>query len=342
MVDVFIGTRPEAIKLAPVVLEMMARDLNVRVIASGQHSDIRNYLDVFGIEPDVQLEIPTHMNLANRLSHLTQSASEVLNDRTSSVMVQGDTATVFAAAVAAFSAGKPVLYVEAGLRTHNLKSPFPEEGFRQMVSRIAAVNFTPTSLASRALRMEGLGNHIEVGNTIVDGVRIVSEKEFDNPHPYQDYILVTCHRKENLGFHANRLATFLRKFKGKPGKVVVVGHPNPEAVKPFDCEPFLIDPVPYGQMLTLLKNAALVITDSGGLVEEATILGVPTAIFRDTTERTEALRVGTARMAFDEESLIYAVDDALNKIWEPRPSDVFGDGKASERIVTAIIDGGLA
>lgn len=338
MVDVFIGTRPEVVKLCPVVLALRDCGIEVRVITTGQHKNLQEHFDAFDIKPDVEIECNHDLSLTEKVSDMIRLISDCFTEETKSVIVQGDTASVFAGAMAAFLKKIPVIHVEAGLRTHDLKSPFPEEGFRQMVARISTLNFTPTEKATEELSFENIITPTvhEVGNTVVDGLHIVKDEwpvYLDKP---DEYILVTCHRRENLGEPAERLANFLKTLDTQ---VIVVTHPNPEAAAPFICNELkTIEPVGYASMISLLKNADLVITDSGGLVEEATALGRPVAIYRDTTERMEAVNAGVARMAFDKESLSLAVEEVMDGSWSPDVSDVFGDGHAADRIAKIIIE----
>jgi UDP-N-acetylglucosamine 2-epimerase (non-hydrolysing) len=341
MVDVFIGTRPEVVKLCPVVLALRDCGIEVRVITTGQHKNLQEHFDAFDIKPDVEIECNHDLSLTEKVSDMIRLISDCFTEETKSVIVQGDTASVFAGAMAAFLQKIPVIHVEAGLRTYNLKSPFPEEGFRQMVARVAALNFSPTDEATAWLGHDGILTDTvhQVGNTVIDGLRLVKEQAANHTTGLDEYILVTCHRRENLGEPAQRLADFLKTLDLE---VIVIMHPNPEAAAPFGCKEFTsFKPLPYKQMIGVLSKATLVITDSGGLVEEATALGVPVAIYRDTTERQEAVNAGVARMAFDEDTLSKAVDDVLDGTWNPEVSDVFGDGHAADRIAKIMIEKGL-
>lgn len=353
MIDVFIGTRPEVVKLCPVV-KALRKKTEVRVIVTGQHDDLTQHFKAFGLKPDFGLDAPPKdLSLASRTAWFMNLCSEFysLSGKPSCAVVQGDTATVFAAAMASFMNEVPVVHVEAGLRTFDIASPFPEEGYRQMVSRIAAVNFAPTTAAVDNLHNEQIrDNKIElVGNTVVDGLHMAKENAMWpdgalKPKPGSPFILVTCHRRENWGHHAERLARFLNHsvFANTAGMVVL--HPNPVAAKPFQelNDRFArIDSVAYNEMVAMLMRANLVITDSGGLVEEASCLGIPVAIFRDTSERLEAVNAGVARMSFDEASLERNVGDALSGKWKALATDTFGDGNAAEKIADSLERRGL-
>ncbi len=351
MVSVFVGTRPEVVKLAPVVIALRIHGFEVTLVATGQQDDADTYLRDFGLKADVRLDhgIDRTATLAERTARMMSKAAEYLSwANPTSVVVQGDTATVFAVAMAAFLTPLPVVHVEAGLRTRDLDCPYPEEGFRQMVSRIAALNCAPTHQALTNLQDDNVpGENVMTGNTIVDGLRMC-ECKTAWPDGWKrgkrPVVLVTCHRRENWGKKATELAWVIRAMNQGVDFHVIL-HPNPEAQKPFlklrglpnvDLHPS----IGYSQMLGVLMASSVIVTDSGGLVEEAATLGRPTVIFRDKTERMEAVEAGLARMAKNAED----VRTGVNHFLENQPakgSDVFGDGHAAERVVRAMMTGEL-
>jgi len=326
---------------------------------SGQHTELSEHFRAFRLTPDVNLDSPPMgVSLTQRTAWMIRTVGHLLkynDDKPSSVVVQGDTSTVFAAALAAFMEGIPVVHVEAGLRTWDLASPFPEEGFRQMVSRIATVNYAPTNEAAVNLQNEGVPaiNTVIVGNTAIDALHTVQavwphdpklNSEDLNEASKRKFVLVTCHRRENLGEPAQRLANYIKLLAATGVSGVVIRHPNPEAALPFmvDASPKFVSvkPIPYAQMVALLKRADVVITDSGGLVEEATHLGKPVVIYRNTTERQEAVAAGAARMAFTKSDVDSHVTMALNGSWVPpaKARGTFGDGFASSLIVKDMLE----
>ena len=349
------GTRPEAVKLCPVINELRkSGSFDVTVCNSGQHREMmKGTPEAFGVRPDLNLGVLREgQTLSTLFSDTLSALDRVLRETEPElVMVQGDTTTACAAALAAFYRGIPVAHVEAGLRTYHLHSPFPEELHRESISMIAAYHFAPTPTAKRNLLREGKpeSNVFLTGNTVVDALhftlaqKIADEWSFP---PHVRPILFTAHRRENLGKPMEEMFRSLRKIVEMHPDVVAICplHRNPkvrfaaEAIK--DCDRIrIIDPPDVVHFHHLLARCFLVMTDSGGIQEETTALGIPTVVMRFSTERAEGIRAGCLRLAGSREG---GIVDAVNRLLEPdselyaamhKPSAVFGDGKASARIV---------
>jgi len=333
-VGIVVGTRPEAVKLKPVVDELIRRMVPVFVIASGQH-DLSEYGIIF--DKKIDPSISKTLSLGEKTGVMITELSGIFErEDLSSVIVQGDTATVLAAAIAAHMTKIPVVHVEAGLRTGDLECPYPEESVRQMVSRIAALNCAPTEMARRELLGENVsGKIVMTGNTIVDAL-VNNGMEGAWPEGWRDSqtkILVTCHRRENWGKRTEELVEALMMI---PHDVHVVLHPNPSARGPFNhifssCH----ESISHREMVSAIKMADVVITDSGGMAEEAAIMGTRTVIFRDKTERMEAVNSGVADLVPDAKMIPKAVEKMLKEGRMQGISD-FGDGTASTKIVNSM------
>ena len=357
-----LGTRPEAVKLAPVLKELGRRKSRVRslVCVTGQHRELLDpMLGFFGIRPDFDLRVmrenQTLAGLTARLlAALDPALAETKPDR---VVVQGDTTTVMAAALAAYYRGIRVAHVEAGLRTGNKYSPFPEEINRRMAGVLADAHFAPTPLAVRNLRKEGVSaDRICLsGNTVVDAlnwaVRIVRK---DPPRRPGDIpalrkggrlILVTGHRRENFGKGMEQMCLALRDVaEALPdAELVYPVHLNPNVRGPVNRllgghpRIHLAKPVDYPVMVGLLKSAWLVLTDSGGIQEEAPTFGVPCLVMRDTTERPEGIRQGVAKLVgTDRRKIVETVKrlDRDARVYARMASggNPYGDGHAARRI----------
>ena len=358
------GTRPEAVKLAP-VLALLRQDphLQALAVATGQHRDlVQAALDPFGLVPDIVLDV---MRPGQDLPSLTARllgamAGVIAESRPQLVMVQGDTTTTFAAALAAFYDRVPVAHVEAGLRTGDMGAPFPEEANRRLVGVLADLHFAPTPGARASLVAEGVPPEriLVTGNTAVDALHHVAGLPDDGRCPVllaldeaRPIVLATAHRRENQGEPLARLCRALaRLVQLRPDvQVVLPVHPSP-AVRGV-VEPLLADvpgirlvaPLDYVALVGIMRRAALVITDSGGLQEEAPALGVPVLVCREATERPEGIACGLATLVGTDEAAI--VSHALEILGSPdsarrtspgalRPSP-YGDGRASVRIVEA-------
>ena len=358
------GTRPEALKAAPVALALSGHPLlRPMIVHSGQHVGmVEQALAAFDLRPDAFIPLRREIgSQAELVAGMLRRLDELIVRRhPAAVMVQGDTSTALAGAMAAFWRGVPVVHLGAGLRTGDLASPFPEEGTRQMISRIAALHLAPTEAAARALLAESVpGNRITVtGNTIVDALQhVVAAKlpprssallELEaRVHADQGRIvLVTMHRRESWGEPLDRVLAAVRAMVDRHPDVHVLlpMHPNPSvqaqvsgALQGHD-RVWLCEPLDYSDLVRVLRQAALVVTDSGGLQEEAPSFGVPALVVRDHTERTEAVDAGYAWVVGTDDTRIVAEADWLlgSHLRLPSGQNPFGDGQAGQRVVAAL------
>lgn len=372
------GTRPEAIKMCPLVKELQKRgdEFETIVCVTGQHREMLDQvLRIFDVKPDYDLNI---MKQGQDLTDVTARVLAGLRDvfkecNPDVVLVHGDTTTSMAGALAAFYAQIPVGHVEAGLRTHNLLSPWPEEMNRQVTGRIADYNFSPTPLSEKNLKEENVHGDIYVtGNTVIDALQMVVEKlKKDNAlRSSQDkvlldagydvsrlkdgkkLVLITGHRRENFGDGFIRMVTAMKDLSEKYPSVdfVYPMHLNPNVRKPIHevfgenlTRPnfFFIEPLQYLEFVHLMSQANIVLTDSGGIQEEAPGLGKPVLVMRDTTERPEALASGTVHLVgtdydkiVSEVSTLIEDEIAYNKM--SKAVNPYGDGQACRRIADAI------
>lgn len=356
---VVFGTRPEAIKMCPLVLEMRKRnDLEPIVCITGQHREMLNQvLDVFKVEPDYNLDIMSQgQTLYDITSKVLLGMKSVLEEcHPDLVLVHGDTTTSFAAALAAFYQQIPVGHVEAGLRTYNLRSPYPEEFNRQATSVIADYHFAPTTVAKNNLENEGkkTGTIFVTGNTVIDALKTTVRDNYS--HPDLEWvgdsrlILVTAHRRENLGEPMHNMFRAIRRIveEDEDVKVLYPIHLNPIIRKIADeelsgCDRIrLIEPLEVLDFHNFMKRAYLILTDSGGIQEEAPALGKPVLVMRDTTERPEGVAAGTLKLVGTDEKVIFQETKNLltcegdyqkmSKAINP-----YGDGQASKRICDVI------
>jgi UDP-N-acetylglucosamine 2-epimerase (non-hydrolysing) len=356
------GTRPEAIKLAPVIAALQARpEFRSVVTVTAQHREMLDQvLELFAIRPDHDLDIQRERQ---SLTGITVRALEGLDTVLAAggidlVLVQGDTTTTFAAALAAFYHGVPVAHVEAGLRTGNPASPFPEEINRRLTTQLSSLHLAPTRRNVANLRAEGVPGESIVctGNTVIDALRHVVglRVEFTDPRlaaldrDPRRVVLVTVHRRESWGPALDGIGRGLARLAADPGVIVVVPiHRNPvvrQSILPVlegRENVLIVEPLAYGVFARLLDRADLVLTDSGGIQEEAPSLGKPVLVLRDTTERPEAVEAGTvALVGTDEDDL---VDAAQRLLADPvayarmaRAVNPYGDGRAAERSVAAL------
>ena len=372
------GTRPEAIKMCPLVKEFQKRadEFETIVCVTGQHREMLDQvLKIFDVTPDYDLNI---MKQGQDLTDVTARVLTGLRDvfkecRPDVVLVHGDTTTSTAGALAAFYAQIPVGHVEAGLRTHNLYSPWPEEMNRQVTGRIATYNFSPTPLSESNLKAENaLGQIFVTGNTVIDALHMVVDKlqsdadlaaEQDKVLLNAGYdvtrlnggkklVLITGHRRENFGDGFIRMVTAMKDLSEKYTDVdfVYPMHLNPNVRKPIHevfgedlTRPnfFFIEPLQYLEFVYLMNNANIVLTDSGGIQEEAPGLGKPVLVMRDTTERPEALASGTVHLVgTDYDKIVTEVSTLLDdpKAYESMSKAVnpYGDGQACRRIADAL------
>ncbi len=356
------GTRPEVIKLYPILVALepyvKSGRVVVRTVSTGQHESLlEQALCLFGIQPNYSFELMRDgLSLSGLHASMVQSLSTVLNDeKFDHVLVQGDTLTAFSAALAAFYARIPTSHVEAGLRTWDPAHPFPEEIHRRWITLVATHHFCPTTSARQNLLREGVAaNHaIVVGNTVIDAMRLVQDRvqsAADLPPALGQRLFVTTHRRENLPKLEEEILPAIRAVvEARPTLDVVVSvHPNPlvqQAVqRQLGGHPriHLMRPLDYTESLALVRDVTLVVTDSGGLQEEATALGTPVMVLRRVTERIEALDAGCALLVGTDAVEIatrigHVLDDDVVRERMAHPSKVFGDGHAAERIVSHLI-----
>lgn len=355
-IAVIVGTRPEAIKMAPVVRALEERSaLQPVVISTGQHRELLSQaLHESGITADITLDlmIPNQSPAEFAARCLDALSPVFLREHFDAVLVQGDTTTVVAAGLAATWAHIPVGHVEAGLRSFDLQHPFPEEMHRRLLGSFATWHFAPTSRARRNLLDEGVNADrvFTTGNTIVDALKSVDlSGAYDEPSlrqlPAGRLITVTAHRRENHGAGLSEIARGVCALSERfPDLVFVLPmHPNPNvrlALRDaFAASPrvFLVEPLGYRDMLRLLDRSTLILTDSGGIQEEAPSLGTPVLILRSVTERPEVVTSGAGRLvgahadSILSESSRLLTDDVARRAMERAPNP-FGDGLASERI----------
>ena len=347
------GTRPEAIKMCPLVNELKSRPkLQTVVCVTGQHRQMLDQvLEAFRVVPDYDLSIMKEkQTLFDVTTNILNSIREVLErERPDIVLVHGDTSTTFVTALACFYLQIPVGHVEAGLRTHNIYSPYPEEFNRQAVSIISSYNFAPTELAAQNLRGEGRGNIFVTGNTVIDALKTTVRADYH--HEELDWaagsrlILLTAHRRENLGEPMHHMFRAIRR--------VLEEHPDVKALYPIHMNPVvrqaaeeelggcdrihIIEPLEVLDCHNIMARSYLILTDSGGIQEEAPSLGKPVLVMRDTTERPEGVAAGTLKLVGTREETIYRefkrlLEDADEYGAMSRASNPYGDGLACRRI----------
>ena len=353
-----IGTRPEATKLAPVIKELDQHSESVEsvVCSTGQHREMLDQmLALFNIRPNIELDVMQEAQTpAQVAARILQKFEFVLADVNPDwVLVQGDTTTVMAAALAAAYKRKRVAHVEAGLRTYDRNNPFPEEMNRVLADHVSDLHFAPTESAKRNLLREGISKEsiFVTGNTAVDSLLDVAArpqppgiKALGLP-PDRKMILVTAHRRENHGRPIRDICAALRVLAKRPDVYIVYAvHRNPQIWEPVHAELSnvanisLIAPQDYLTMVHLMKRSKLILTDSGGIQEEAPTLGVPVLVLRKTTERPEAVEAGTARLVGTDQAAIIReattlLDDGAAYTKMSTGYNPFGDGQAAKRIV---------
>ncbi|WP_457633727.1 non-hydrolyzing UDP-N-acetylglucosamine 2-epimerase [Oceanithermus desulfurans] len=349
------GTRPEAIKMAPVHHALAARDdLRVRVLLTGQHREqLEQALAVFGVTADRDLEAMTERQaLPDLFARIVPAAARALADLESDyVLVHGDTLTTFAVAWAAFLEGVPVGHVEAGLRSGRLDEPFPEEANRRLTDVLADLALAPTPGAAANLRAEGFdpARVVVTGQTGIDAVRFAAARgRLPAGLPPGPYVTVTLHRRENWPLLADLAAALARTAGRHPEFTFVYPvHKNPvvrEAVRPAlaDVPNFvLLEPLEFSEMAALLAASELIVTDSGGLQEEGAALGVPVAVARNVTERPEGVEAGILRLAGNEpegfeRTLRELLADAARRARMAAAPNPYGDGRAAARVAAAV------
>lgn len=362
------GTRPEAIKMAPLVLALAADEkFDSKVCVTGQHREMLDQvLGLFEIQPDYDLRImKPGQDLTDVTTAILQGMKEVLVEfRPDVVLVHGDTATTFAASLAAYYQQIPVAHVEAGLRTGNIYSPWPEEANRKLTGALASLHLAPTETSRENLLCEGVepARIVVTGNTVIDALldvvkRLDEDKSLKEKaaepaaflDPNRKMILVTGHRRESFGGGFERICQALRK--------VAVSYPEVDIVYPVHLNPnvrepvqrllkdvpniHLIEPLDYLPFVYMMSRAYLILTDSGGIQEEAPSLGKPVLVMRDTTERPEAIRAGTVKLVgtqvdviFNEISSLLGSEEEYKKM--SYAHNPYGDGKACQKIIVAL------
>jgi UDP-N-acetylglucosamine 2-epimerase len=368
-IAIVFGTRPELIKLAPVIRQFSERtdelDVQVTVVSTGQHRDLfSDALRAFPITIDIDLQLmqdgQTSMDLFSRV--LNSCTSLFVEKKFDLVVVHGDTGSSAAAALAAHHSRIPVAHVEAGLRSGNLWSPWPEESNRRIVDAISSIHFSPTNLATEVLRLEGHNQSVhQVGNTVVDALIETQEKLESgvlSPTPEVEelvrkftspMILVTQHRRENFGSPLQEILSGLRKVADESVEIVFSVHPNPSVKGTVKSalsgrkNVHLLEPVDYQTMVFLMTKSKIILTDSGGLQEEGCALGIPVLVTRDTTERMEGVNSGGIKLVGHNQEIIY--ESVLNLLHNEEQYNLmknslnpFGNGTSSGQIIRVILD----
>lgn len=357
------GTRPEAIKVAPLIRAIEASSsLRSRTLVTAQHREMLDQVnDLFGIVPDTDLNIMAKGQTLNGIaSRVIAELDAVLAENApDAVLVQGDTTTVMGASIAAFNRGIPVIHLEAGLRSGNLHSPFPEEANRKLTSQLSALHLAPTPRSRDNLLAEGISpaDVVVTGNTVIDALHLAVDMNVAPTDPIvADYVaaerpklLVTTHRRENLGSAMENIGDALAELaEARPDLLILLpAHRNPlvrEAVLPrvekFD-NVLVTEPLSYGEFTTVMASSDVVLTDSGGIQEEAPSLGKPVLVMRENTERPEAVDAGSVKLVGTDANLIVAevarlFDDSLAYDSMAKAVNPYGDGRGAARSVAAI------
>jgi|SRR5690625_3462291 len=359
-VMIVFGTRPEAIKMSPLVLELKKREnIEVIVCVSGQHKEmLAQVLSVFGIIPDYNLDImKEQQTLSDITSRILLEIQGVLDvEKPDVVLVHGDTSTTFTTTLACFYSEIPIGHVEAGLRTYNIRSPFPEEFNRQAVGLMADYHFAPTSKSADNLIKEGKNraNIFVTGNTVIDALKTTVQEDYYHPEiewaSDSRMILVTAHRRENLGQPLENISRAILSLveENQDIKVIYPVHLNPQIRQVI--EPIignhdrihLIEPLEVVDFHNFIAQSYFIMSDSGGIQEEAPSLGKPVLVLRDTTERPEGIEANTLRLVgtdykniLDNAQELLDNEDVYNEM--SQASNPYGDGNASERIVDVLV-----
>lgn len=361
---VILGTRPEAIKLAPVILQLKKnKNYRVYVCNTEQQKELSSQtLSFFGIHPDFNLGVMRpNQTLAGVQSRILTSLSTIYQENHfDATIVQGDTMTVFCGALVSYYNKVPVFHVEAGLRSYDMFEPFPEEAMRQMTARIVDVHFAPTLMAVNALKKEGIGCYkiYLTGNTVIDALSCLSEQTFlqaknnliQKGVVFNDkLVLITVHRRENHGERLKQILSALVKLTNKylDHQFILPVHPNPNVKSKVRValgnqdNVILTDPLEYPELVCLMKNTKLILTDSGGIQEEAPTFGNPVLVMRYETERMEGVQTGFAQLVGADENKIICES---NRILSYEKSvtrlngklNPYGDGHAAEKIAEVI------
>ncbi len=364
-VAIIVGTRPEAIKLMPLYFALVKHDANQTIlISTGQHREmIQPIFSFFGVTPDYDLNVMlSNQSLSSLSAKLLLELEKLFEEvKPNAVIVQGDTTTCLIGALAAYYQKIKVIHIEAGLRTGDKFSPYPEEVNRKLVTGIADIHFAPTHNAAEALKKENVdANVFVVGNTVVDSLLIAKEKVYQNEMKYaarfkqiiasyEKLILITCHRRESFGVGLQNICQSIRSLAQSYPQLAFIFpvHLNPHVRAPVkdalaDLENvFLIEPLPYDQMVYLMNEVFLIMTDSGGIQEEAPTLKKPTIVMRATTERPEGIDAGCSVLTGTDQQLI---EETFSKIYidkniyrsMSKGNNPYGNGHASLTIVQVI------
>jgi len=355
-----LGTRPEAIKMAPVIAELQRREFcAVKVLATGQHKEmLSDTMNSLGVRPDYTLDVmKPGQKLAQLTSSLISKIDPLIEDSGASlILAQGDTTSVMIASLLAFYRQIPFGHVEAGLRTMDLNNPFPEEFNRIVADRLASLHFAPTVRARDNLLKEGIAESTiyVTGNTVIDALLDVANRDIKSPHFIPEgnrLILVSTHRRESFGEPIKSIYKALRRLHDLHSDIQIVFpvHPNPNIRANAQLmlgdlpRVHLVSPLSYTSMVATMKSSYVVLTDSGGLQEEAPALGKPVLVLRNTTERPEAVEAGVAKLiGMDEDNVVNETTKLLSdanayKVMS-RGASPYGDGHASKRIVNVIHD----
>ena len=368
------GTRPEAIKIAPLIKELKLF-FNVKVCVTAQHRDMLDQvLNIFNIVPEYDLDImrPNQDLFDITTKVLIGVKGVLLKEQPNIVLVHGDTTTTMASSLAAFYLQIPVGHIEAGLRTNNIQSPFPEELNRQLTSRITKFHFTPTKMSCQNLLIEKVPNDqiFITGNTVIDSLFTLIERARNLNYPidllkklpflaldfnsYPRVILVTGHRRENFGKGFEEICLAIKRIAGFYPKVQIIYpvHLNPNVREPVNrilsdtSNIHLIEPLDYLPFIKLMDSCYFILTDSGGIQEEAPSLGKPVLVMRNTTERPEGIKAGTIKLVgidkekiFNEACKLLSSDKVYSKM--AQSSNPYGDGLASKRIAKILLESNL-
>ena len=354
-VAVIYGTRPEAIKMAPLIRELKkSEELEVVCISTQQHSSLLSEaLDAVSIETDVEVPEPDRSSIQSLVSSISL-ALEVPISTSDLVVVQGDTVSAFAGALAAFLQKIPVAHLEAGLRTSDLHQPHPEEGLRRAITHLSSLQLAPTPGAKENLESEGVAADtiVVTGNTSIDAIKDQLRKSSrplnDSPHIIPPYCVLTVHRRENWGARMDGIARSVERLAQIFPQVDFICplHPNPIVRESFTSLPAhtnlkIVDPIPHDDFVHLLSGSQMILTDSGGIQEEVTILGVPVVILREETERPEVITAGLGFITGTNETQILEIStrilqERLEEKFAVPASFPFGNGSAGLNAASAI------
>lgn len=359
-VGLIFGTRPEAIKMAPIYHKLKENNIETKVILTGQHKEMLNQvLNIFDIKEDYNLNImKQNQSLSELTSRLIKKLDEIIkNESFDYILVQGDTTSAFVGALVGFYNKVPICHVEAGLRTGDIYSPFPEEANRKLIGSLTQIHFTPTNITKENLEKENYKpkNIIITGNTVIDALKWVKEnkkkelKQIEKKYELKNkkYILMTMHRRENIGEPLKNVLRAVKKYLEKKPNIFLLFpmHMNPnvrdiifEELKDLKNK-ILTEPAGYLEFISFMDNCEYIMTDSGGVQEEAPTLGKPTLVLRDTTERPEALIGGTAKLIGTSEQKVleymYLLEGDMYKEMSTA-NNPYGDGNASSKILDVI------